>query len=157
MAAQISSPSGLAYDTAGNLYIADTGNFRVRKVTPQGIITTVAGNGVSGTAPDGVQATSGSLAFPRLVAVDKGGTLYIVDGQIAIPGPGGAPSKGQTAVRAVAPNGTLSTVFYALNNLQPVYAMAINPAGDVVIEWGQPTLNGPSTAPISPRLPHSRE
>ncbi len=57
LVAQIFQPRDIALDAAGNLYIADTGNFRVRKVTPGGTITTVAGNGGSTFAGDGGPAT----------------------------------------------------------------------------------------------------
>jgi uncharacterized protein (TIGR03437 family) len=78
-AAQISNPQGLAIDTAGNLYIADTGNFRVRKVSLQGIITSIAGNGTQGFSGDGRPATSAQLASPVGLAVDGYGNLYIAD------------------------------------------------------------------------------
>jgi hypothetical protein len=69
---------GVAVDAAGNLYIADTSNNRIRKVTAStGIITTVAGNGVNGYTGDGGAATSAELQFPYKVAVDADGNLYI--------------------------------------------------------------------------------
>jgi uncharacterized protein (TIGR03437 family) len=78
VSAQLAFPSGVAVDAAGNLYIADSGNNRVRKVSG-GIITTVAGNGVSGFSGDGGPATRGELAAPGAVAVDAAGNLYIAD------------------------------------------------------------------------------
>ncbi len=80
--AMLSGPEGLALDSAGNIYIADTGNNRIRKVTAStGIITTVAGNGASGYSGDGGQATSASLYYPYSVAFDAAGNLYIADEQ----------------------------------------------------------------------------
>ncbi|HZY61685.1 MAG TPA: Ig-like domain repeat protein [Edaphobacter sp.] len=80
IAASIDSPTGLAIDAAGNLYIADTHNHRVRKVAAAtGIITTIAGNGSSGFAGDNSLATAGSLALPHGLALDRGGNLYIAD------------------------------------------------------------------------------
>ncbi|MGA2434989.1 MAG: BACON domain-containing carbohydrate-binding protein [Bryobacteraceae bacterium] len=76
--AQLLQPNGLAVDAAGNLYIADYGNNRVRKVS-NGIITTVAGNGFQGPAGDGGPATQASLGYPMRVAVDGAGNLYIAD------------------------------------------------------------------------------
>jgi sugar lactone lactonase YvrE len=76
--AQIFSPNGIAVDSAGNLYIADSGA-RVRKVSG-GIITTVAGNGTFGFSGDGGPATSAQLSNPIAVAVDSVGSLYIADG-----------------------------------------------------------------------------
>jgi uncharacterized protein (TIGR03437 family) len=77
--ATLFEPMGLALDGAGNLYFADTQNFRVRKVDTKGIITTVAGNGQSGNSGDGGPATSATLATPLGVAVDSAGNLYIAD------------------------------------------------------------------------------
>ena len=70
--------SGVAVDSAGNLYIADVGNSRVRKVSG-GIITTVAGNGNYSFSGDGGPATSASLNSPEAVAIDSAGNLYIAD------------------------------------------------------------------------------
>src|SRR5437773_2057330 len=78
--ANLNSPAGVAVDSSGNLYIADLGNERIRKVAAAtGIITTVAGNGVFGFAGDGGAATDASLGVPVGVAVDAGGDLYIAD------------------------------------------------------------------------------
>ena len=74
--AQLTDPEGVAVDSAGNLYIADTGYSRVRKVT-NGVITTVAGGGA--TLGDNGPATSAHLYSPKGVAVDSAGNLYIAD------------------------------------------------------------------------------
>ncbi len=71
--------AGVAVDRAGNLFIADTSNHRIRRVSPEGIITTVAGNGTRGFSGDGGPATSAQLNYPPGVAVDGGGNLFIVD------------------------------------------------------------------------------
>ena len=78
-AASLSCSSGVAVDSSGNLYIADTGNNRVRKVTGGGIISTVAGNGDSGYSGDGGSATLAQLSVPFGVTVDSSGNLYIAD------------------------------------------------------------------------------
>jgi len=77
--AQLNQPEGLAVDTAGNLYVADAWNNRVRKVAASGIITTVAGNGTRGFSGDGSPATSAQLDTPEGLAVDAAGNLYIAD------------------------------------------------------------------------------
>jgi sugar lactone lactonase YvrE len=95
--AQLSGLRGVAVDPAGNLYIADTYNNRIRKVAPGGTISTVAGNGTEGYAGDGGPATSAQLSTPFGVAVDSGGNLYIAD-------------YGNHRIRRVTPGGTISTV-----------------------------------------------
>lgn len=79
--ALLSSPCDVKVDSKGNIYIADTGNNRIRRVSPGGTITTVAGDGQPGRGPDGVLATASSLNFPGGIAIDAGGNLYIVDWQ----------------------------------------------------------------------------
>jgi sugar lactone lactonase YvrE len=77
--ASLSAPSSVALDTVGNLYIADTSNNRVRKVDPNGVITTLAGNGMATFAGDGGLAVNASLSAPSNVALDTVGNLYIAD------------------------------------------------------------------------------
>ncbi|MGP8243002.1 MAG: hypothetical protein ACLQVN_00615 [Bryobacteraceae bacterium] len=77
--AQLNTPAGVALDSSGNLFVADTLNHRVRKISPAGVITTVAGNGVAGFSGDGGAATSAQLDSPMGVAVDRDGTIYIAD------------------------------------------------------------------------------
>ena len=96
-AASLLVPKGVAVDAAGNLYIADTGNARIRKVAPGGTITTVAGNGVGGYSGDGGPATAASLDRPPGVALDAAGNLYIAD-------------YWNNRIRKVAPGGTITTV-----------------------------------------------
>lgn len=80
-AAQLNQPNAVAADRNGNLYIADMGNHRVRRVAPDGTITTVAGNGQIGAGAEGVPATQSPLNYPSSVAVDNNGDLLIVDWQ----------------------------------------------------------------------------
>jgi len=76
--AMLCSPAGVALDSAGNLYIADRGNQRIRKVT-NGVITTIAGTGTIGYTGDNGPATSATFDYPNGVAVDASGNLYIAD------------------------------------------------------------------------------
>src|SRR5439155_25710317 len=77
--ALLSLPRGVAVDPDDNLYVADTGNNVVRKVTPAGVISSVAGTGAAGSAGDGGAATAATLSGPQGVAVDGAGNLYISD------------------------------------------------------------------------------
>ena len=96
-AAFLSYPAGVAVDTAGNLYIADAGGQRVRKVTLAGIITTVAGNGTPGFSGDGGLAAAAQLNWPKDVATDANGNLYIAD-------------TGNSTIRKVTPAGIITTI-----------------------------------------------
>jgi Immunoglobulin domain/Regulator of chromosome condensation (RCC1) repeat/Immunoglobulin I-set domain/NHL repeat len=77
--ASLNSPGHIAYDSAGNLFIADTANHRIRKVDVNGLITTVAGIGTNGYSGDGDPATNASLNTPGGIAFDSAGNLYIAD------------------------------------------------------------------------------
>ena len=81
ISAQLESPSGVAIDSAGNIYIYDAGNLRIRKVDANGIITTVAGNGQSGSTADGGLATGAMLGLNTngSVVVDSAGNFYFSD------------------------------------------------------------------------------
>jgi uncharacterized protein (TIGR03437 family) len=77
-AAGLPGPTGLARDAAGNLYVSD-GADRIRKVSPSGIITTIAGSGTGGSSGDGGPATSAGLSDPQGLAVDSSGRVYVAD------------------------------------------------------------------------------
>ncbi len=93
--ATLSIPEGVAVDGLGNVYISDSFNNRVRKVS-NGVITTVAGNGAAAFSGDGGPAASASLNFPEGIAVDGSGNLYIAD-------------QGNNRVRVVS-GGTITTI-----------------------------------------------
>ncbi len=78
-AARLFNPTGVAVDTGNNIFIADRGNHRIRKVDTAGIITTIAGTGVAGALGDGAAANLAQLNGPARVAVDTFGNIYIAD------------------------------------------------------------------------------
>jgi len=94
--AQLNSPQGVAVDSSGNVYVADTANARVRKISG-GTISTVAGSATQGYGGDGAAATSAQLYTPVGLAVDKSSNLYIAD-------------VDDSVVRKVSPSGIISTV-----------------------------------------------
>ncbi len=92
--AQFNGPQGVTVDSSGNVYVADTNNNKIRKITPAGVVTTVAGSGASGTA-DGL-STSAQFNQPKGLAMDASGTLYVGD-------------AGNDLVRTIDPSGYVST------------------------------------------------
>lgn len=123
--AQLYTPTGVAVDAAGNLYIADFNNNRVRRVSVNGTIATVAGTGNSGFSGDGGAATSAQLNLPRAVAVDAAGNLYIAD-------------SGNNRIRLVNSSGGITTFAgnglpgFAGDNGQAIRAQVGNPQGVAV-------------------------
>ena len=106
-AAMISSPLGIGVDGAGNVYFADLGNNRVRKIDTSGIITTAAGTGNIGFSGDGALATAAELDQPFTVAVDGAGNIYFSD-------------RGNRRVRKIDTAGIITTVAGSGQNPSPV-------------------------------------
>ena len=100
------APTGVAVDNAGNFYIADSADNRVRRVSPSGIITTVAGTGLPGYSGDRGKATQAQLNAPLDVAVDANNNIYIAD-------------NGNAVVRRISPDGIINTI---AGNGVPLYA-----------------------------------
>jgi uncharacterized protein (TIGR03437 family) len=95
----LQNPEGIAFDPAGNLYIADSGQHRIRRVSPAGIISTVAGKGNDRVEPvrDGIPAISAYLPDPAAVAVDAKGNVFISD-------------RYDSSVRVVGADGIITTL-----------------------------------------------
>ena len=136
--ADLQFPSDVAVDGAGNLYIADRENNRIRRVDASGIITTIAGTGEAGFSGDGGPATEAMLKWPPGVAVDDAGNLYIAD-------------TGNNRIRRVDASGTISTVAelsYSVANLAvdragnlyfstwPHLVRRVDPSGTIVTVAG---------------------
>jgi uncharacterized protein (TIGR03437 family) len=139
--AQLNSPLGVAADSSGNLYIADTANNVVRKVTAAGAISTLAGNGTLGSGGDGSAATSAQLNAPQGVAVDASGSVYIAD-------------TGNARIRKVSTTGAIST--YAGSGTAGFAGGVITTvAGNTVQSYGgdgqaatKASLNGPQAVAV---------
>lgn len=125
-AADLQYPQGVTVDGDGSVYIADSGNNRVRMVDPFGNISTVAGTGERGHSGDGGPAVAARLDYPTGVAVDQLGSLYIADG-------------GNHRVRKVDPSGIITTI--AGNGIEgfsgdggPATEAVMNKPSDVAVD-----------------------
>ena len=126
-AAMLFQPTGVAVDNAGNLYIADTENYRIRMVTAKGTISTICGNGDAGFTGDGGPASAATVWQPTGVALDNAGNLYIAD-------------LNNAAVRKIAPTGIITTVagkgrkFGYAGDGGPATAALLNQVTDIKID-----------------------
>ncbi|MBK9517940.1 MAG: hypothetical protein IPO09_11390 [Anaeromyxobacter sp.] len=131
--ARLSAPAALAVGPDGSVYVAERGNRVVRRVAPDGTITTVAGTGQAGDSGDGGPATAAALTDPAALAASADGALYLAD-------------RGAHRVRRVAPGGTISTVagtgqagfsgdggLAALAQLSQPTGLAVDRAGNLLV------------------------
>jgi sugar lactone lactonase YvrE len=107
--AQLDGPIGIAFDSAGTLYIADTNNHRIRRVDTHGIMTTVAGTGSPGYTGDGGPATSAEMGYPFDVGISPSGALYIAESKCACV----APTEPGRLRMVQLSSGTITTVAYS--------------------------------------------
>ena len=103
--AQLSDPWAVTVDRLGDVYVADFGNYRVRRIGPDGMINTVAGNGTLGSSGDGGAAIDAQLTYPTGVAVDSSGNLFIAETNFFTD----LPPHGNR-IRKVTPDGVINTV-----------------------------------------------
>jgi uncharacterized protein (TIGR03437 family) len=118
--ASFASLEGVAVDSAGNIYVADAGDNRVRKIAPSGVISTLAGDGLAGARGDGGSAVSAQLHAPYGVAVDLAGNVYIAD-------------LGNHRVRRVDASGKISTVAGDAQPLSAPRNVAVDARGNLYI------------------------
>lgn len=130
--AQLNTPLGVAVDSAGNIYIADTFNNVVRRVASNGIISVFAGTGTAGSSGDGGAATSAQLSGPQGVAVDASGSVYIADTQnnrVRKVGGGTISTIAGTGTGGFAGDGGAATAA----QLKAPFSVAVDTAGNVYI------------------------
>lgn len=133
--AAFSAPAGIAADHLGNIYVSDTGNQRIRLISPSGITSVFAGNGVRGSFGDGRQASTAEVNNPGTLLFDTAGNLYIAD-------------LSNDRVRRIAPNGVISNFAgsgtvgaggdggYAIDANLNLQAIALDPQNNVIIADG---------------------
>lgn len=129
ISAQLDAPSDVRADAKGNLYIADTGHHRIRKVDTEGRITTVAGNGLAKFEGDAGSAKEAALHAPTALDVGPDGSLYVAD-------------TGNHAIRKIAPDGAITTLAgnglegFAGDDGPATQSQLASPSGVVVLSNG---------------------
>jgi sugar lactone lactonase YvrE len=127
--AQFNTPTGVAVDSAGNVYVAESGNNRIRKITPGGTVSTLAGSGTAGYAEG--TGTNAQFYYPYGIAVDSAGNVYVAD-------------TGNRRIRKITPGGTVSTLAGSGINgyadgpgssaqFNTLYGIAVDSAGNVYV------------------------
>jgi sugar lactone lactonase YvrE len=158
-AAKLNNPTGICIDAMGNLYIADSNNHRIRKVSTNGIITTVAGNGTGGVTGEGGPAILASMSVPESVITDSSGNIYFCDagyrvckiapsgtltriagtGLIGFSGDGGPALSAQITPKAVAVDG-YNNIYIA--DFMYNVVRKVNSMGIITTIAGQDGLSG---------------
>lgn len=143
--AALNYPKGMAVGPDGSLYIADSYNHRIRRVSPNGIISTVAGTGADGFSGDNGPATQAQLYFPDGVAVGPDGSIYVAE-------------WGNNRIRRIGPDGIISTV---AGNGAPCYDPRMNcgngvPALQAALEHPQSITLGPDGSVYFAETDYSR-
>lgn len=144
-AASFNEPEGIACDAAGNIYIADTYNGRIRMINSAGIVSTVAGNAHCCFSGDGGPATAARIGDPLAVAFDRAGNLYFTDGNAAIRKINYATSVGLVAAPAeqmwLYPNPSVGEFTVDVTSKHPGYAHVVvtNVAGTKIREFSAET------------------
>jgi sugar lactone lactonase YvrE len=126
-AATFNQPEALCLDQAGNVYVADAGNNKIRKITPAGVVTTLAGNGTAGLQNG--KFTASEFSQPEGIAIDQSGNLYVGD-------------TGNNVIRKIVPNSGLVTTYAGTgqagaNNSTPNASTFSAPQGLVVDSYGR--------------------
>ena len=117
--AQFNNPTGVAVDSSGNLYVADTGNYLIRKITPGGVVSTLAGTGTAGSADtNAATGTRAQFNNPTGVAVDSSGNVYVAD-------------ESTHRIRKITPAGVVSTLLARQFNWPT--GVAVDSSGNVYV------------------------
>src|SRR4051812_33658679 len=132
--ARFLNPTGVTVDTVGNIYVADGGDHTVRKVTPGGLVTTLAGSSGQGGSADGT-GIGARFGYPYALAVDVGGNVFVAD-------------TGTRTIRKITPSGVVTTLAGAAQFSLP-QGIAVDAAGNVFVsDTGNSTIHKITAAGI---------
>jgi sugar lactone lactonase YvrE len=116
--ARFNGPCAIAVHSSGNIYIADTWNHRIRKITNTGIVSTIAGSGAKSFG-DGT-GVAASFNLPVGIAVDANENLYVVD-------------QGNNRIRKITPNGVVTTAWYGSIQILRPQGIAVDANGNIYV------------------------
>jgi sugar lactone lactonase YvrE len=135
-AARFNFPSAITRDSSGNLYVAEARNYTIRKITPTGVVSTLAGIAGSCGSADGA-ATAAKFCRPSGIAIDSADNLYVADG-------------GNNSIRKITPVGVVSTLVSGLNSPNQI---AVDNIGNIYVtelEYNDPYVNSQTVRKITP-------